>query len=242
MHSDLPKVLHPGAGQPMLRWIVQTCRDAMASRCIIVVGYRGNDVRQALTAVDGCRFVEQHQQLGTGDAVRMAEPAFENSLPGDVLVLAGDGPLIRASTLVKLIEKHHQTQAAATLATAIVDDPNGLGRVIRNDQGQFEAIVEDKDADAKQLKIREINPSYYCFNRALLFDTLKQVGNDNESGEYLLTDVPGLLRTNGHQVSLLDSIPPEDVLSVNTPQQLARVEQIFQNRLADSPNMLRQRA
>jgi len=229
--KPLPKVLYPAAGEPMVVWVVRACRAAGVERCIIVIGYEGQQVRDALADEPGCSFVEQTEQLGTGHAALMAAPLFEGQPATDVFVLAGDGPLIRAETLRTLLRTHRETDADATLATAVIDDPTGYGRVIRNDAGGLDSIVEHKDATPDQLAVREINPSYYCFRSNLLFDALSRVSNNNSQGEYYITDVPGMLQREGHVVSVVDAVPPEDVHSVNTPEQLELVDRILRQRL-----------
>ncbi len=231
MAGDKPKVLYPVADQPMVKWVVQACRQAGVERCIIVIGYGGDQVRAALADEPACAFVEQKEQLGTGHATRMAQPLFATDRPVDVFVLAGDGPLIREQTLQKLLEVHRAHHAAATLATAVLDNPTGYGRVIREADGSFKTIVEQKDATPQQLQIREVNPSYYCFRSDLLFAALGQVKNANKSGEYYLTDVPELLKRQGHATAVVEAVPPEDVLSINTPEQLAEVDRILRGRL-----------
>ena len=150
MGGDRPKVLYEVADLPMVTWVVRACRAAGVSRCIVVVGYKGDDVRAALASEPGCEFVEQTEQLGTGHAAQMAAPFFEGQPDGDVFVLAGDGPLIRAATLETLLDTHRQRNADATLATAVIDDPSGYGRVVRDPHdGDFMAIVEQKDATPK---------------------------------------------------------------------------------------------
>jgi len=232
MGTDLPKVLHEVAGKPMLRWVVEACFAAGVQRCVVVVGYRGDDVRAAMADEPRCVFVDQVEQLGTAHAADMARPIFENLPAGDVFVLAGDGPLIRSQTLARLLEVHRRTKAAATLATAVIDDPTGYGRIVRNAQNHFARIVEQKDASPEELALHEVNPSYYCFRSDDLFATLANVGNTNQSAEYYLTDVPGLLRKQGRAVTLVDAVPAEDVLSINTPEQLAEVDRILQQRTA----------
>ncbi|MCX5660692.1 MAG: NTP transferase domain-containing protein [Planctomycetota bacterium] len=234
MGSDKPKVLFEVAGEPMVRWVVRACREAGVTRCIIVVGYRGQDVRDALANEPGCAYVEQKEQLGTGHAARMAEGLFSPDKPVDLFVLAGDGPLIRAETLKKLLAVHRQRGAAATLASALLDDPTGYGRVLREADGSFKTIVEQKDSTPEQLLVREVNPSYYCFRSDLLFSALGRVRNDNKQGEYYLTDVPALLKAQGKTAAVIDAVPPEDVLSINTPEQLAEVDRILRKRLAAS--------
>lgn len=234
MGSDLPKVLFEVGGKPMLRWVVDACFAAGVETCVVVVGYRGDDVRAALADESRCVFVDQTEQLGTAHAADMARPVFETMPAGDVFVLAGDGPLIRSQTLARLLELHRRTKASATLATAVLDDPTGYGRVVRNASGSFDRIVEQKDATPDELAIQEVNPSYYCFRSDDLFDGITQVSNANQQGEYYITDVPGLLRKQGKTITLIDAVPAADVLSINTPEQLDAVDQILQQRLASA--------
>ena len=231
MGGDLPKVVHEVAGKPMVYWVVKACKDAGAQRCILVIGYKGELVREALAGEEGVEFVEQTEQLGTAHAVQMAEPAFDRQPIGDVFVLAGDGPLIRAQTLSRLIEVHRRTHAAATLATSVIDDPTGYGRIVRDAEGNFSAIVEQKDATQKQLDIKEVNPSYYCFDGQKLFKTIDAISANNAQGEYYITDAPGILKSLGQTVTLVDAVPPADVLSINNPDQLAIVDLILRDRL-----------
>ncbi|MCC6581783.1 MAG: NTP transferase domain-containing protein [Phycisphaeraceae bacterium] len=230
MNSELPKVLLEVAGRPMLHWVVDACREAGVRRCILVVGFKADLVRDSLKGDDFCAFVDQPEQLGTGHATRMAQPLFDHVLPVDVFVLAGDGPLIRPATLRRLLDCHRSTKAVSTLATAVIDDPAGYGRVLRAADGSFDRIVEQKDATDAQKQIREVNPSYYCFRSDRLFAGLAEIRADNSQKEYYLTDVPGLLKRKGQTVSVVDAVPPEDVLSINTPQQLAEVDRILRAR------------
>jgi bifunctional UDP-N-acetylglucosamine pyrophosphorylase / glucosamine-1-phosphate N-acetyltransferase len=174
-------------------------------------------------------YAVQEPQLGTGHAVMQAKSCFESWL-GDVLVLAGDGPLIREQTLRTLIDAHRRSGAAATLATAVIGDPTGYGRIIRGASGRFERIVEHKEASAGELAIREVNPSYYCFRAERLFDLLSRLRNDNAKGEYYLTDVFAMILDEGEHVEVIEAVPAEDVLSINTPQQLAEVDAILRRR------------
>ena len=240
MGSDLPKVLLDVAGHPMLWWVVNACRQAGVARCIIVIGYRGELVRQVMEPFEDCLFVEQTEPLGTGHATQMAQPLFEDT-HRQVFVLAGDGPLIRPQTLDRLLQTHRATAAAATLATAVIDQPEGYGRIVRNGDGSFQAIVEQKDASPQQLEIREINPSYYCFASHLLFDALSRVGNDNRQHEFYLTDVPALLQADDRLVTVVDAVPADDVLSINTPEQLEQVDRILQQRQEPQTPSIRQR-
>jgi bifunctional UDP-N-acetylglucosamine pyrophosphorylase / glucosamine-1-phosphate N-acetyltransferase len=233
MKSDLPKVLHPIGGRPMVRAVVDACREAGCVRVVLIVGYKQELVRSAMADDATVEFAVQDQQLGTGHAVQCARGLFEpeSAAPGNpVFVLAGDGPLIRAATLRTLLDRHRSTRALATLATSVIDDPTGYGRIVRTAGGRFVGIVEHKDCSPEQLAIREVNPSYYCFDARALFDTLGRLAPNAASGEYYITDVPGLLLGGGERVEVIDAVPPEDVLSINTPEQLAAVDAIFRSR------------
>ena len=231
MQSDLPKVMHEVAGRPMVHWVVDACRDAGASRIVVVVGHRAELVRESLADQSDVEFVMQKEQLGTGHAVDQARDALADSPSHDLLVLCGDGPLIRTETLRILLDRHRSSGAAATLATAVIEDPSGYGRIVRDDEGDFARIVEQKDANETELAIQEVNPSYYCFRTGPLFERLSRTGNDNANGEYYVTDVFGIARQDGDRVAVVDAVPPEDILSINTPDQLAEVDEILRTRL-----------
>lgn len=236
MNSDLPKVVHKVAGQPMVRWVVQACREAGADPIVLVIGHGGEAVREAFADDDAdIRYVLQDQQLGTGHATLCAKKELAD-FDGDVLVLAGDGPLIRAQTIRTMHCKHVETKAAATMATSVIPDPTGYGRIVRDPPatGRFQAIVEHKNASQAQRQIREVYPSYACFDARLLFEMLGQVKPDHVSNEYYLTEVFGMLKDCGHRVEIVDAVPPEDVLSINDPQQLAEVDSILRARLSSS--------
>ena len=233
MQSDLPKVMHEIADRPMLHWVVDACREVGAGRIVVVVGHREELVRASLEGADDVEFVTQSEQLGTGHAVDQARPLFADESDRDVLVLCGDGPLIRAETLRTLVETHRSADADATLATSVIEDPTGYGRIVRDDSGRFERIVEQKDAGERELAIREVNPSYYCFRSKPLFERLSRTDNDNANGEYYVTDVFGIARRDGATVEVVAAVPPEDILSINTVDQLASVDRIMRNRLAD---------
>ncbi len=233
MPGDLPKVAHTVGGRPMVAWVVDAVRGAGARPIVLVVGHRA-DVVKGLFGRDEAdlAFAHQAEQLGTGHATACAEAALRG-FRGDVLVLAGDGPLIRPETLRRLVERHRASGAAATLAAATIDDPTGYGRIVRGADGGFERIVEHADATPAQRASHEVYPSYACFDAALLFAALRRVGHDAASGECRVTDVPALLRREGRRVELVDGFPPQDVLSINTPQQLREVEAILAGRLEE---------
>jgi len=255
MRSDLPKVLHPADGAPMVRHVVAALRELGASPIVLVVGHGANLVREAFVGEDGrteenLDFALQAEQLGTGHAVACGLEALEASKSrksgdpgeaaetgGDLLILCGDGPLIRAETLRTLLDAHRSSGAAATLATSRVADPTGYGRIARDTEGRFRAIVEHADATESELAIDEINPSIYAFREDALRETLPKVGRGNAKGEVYLTDVFGLLledRREGRRaepaVEVVAAVPPEEILSVNTPDQLAEVDRILRRR------------
>lgn len=241
MKSDLPKVAHEIAGEPMVRWVVRACADAGCTRIVVVVGYQQEIVRQSLADLRGqiapasIEFAVQDQQLGTGHAVLVTKDLFdaEASEHGHgVLVLAGDGPLIRSETLQQIRDRHESTGAGATLATSRIEDPSGYGRIVRDAAGRFIGIVEQKNATVDQLAINEVNPSYYLFDAKHLFDALAKVERNEVTGEYYITDVPTLLLGSGERVEVIEAVPPADVLSINTLEQLAEVDQIMRSRLS----------
>lgn len=238
MGSDLPKVVHEVGGRPMVCAVVDACRGAGCERVVLVVGYKQEVVRELIAAQGaawsaGIEFAVQEEQLGTGHAVLSAKAGLGetvNEKGRPCFVLAGDGPLIRAETLKTLLQTHAMAGAAATLATSVIDDPTGYGRIARDSRGKLRAIVEHKDCTPEQLAIREVNPSYYCFDLAKLFAALADVKRNEGSGEYYITDVPALLLKRGDRVEVIEAVPPQDILSINTPAQLAEVDAIYRSR------------
>lgn len=231
MNSDLPKVLHQVADRPMVAWVVEACRQAGATRCVVVVGYKAELVRAALADQLDVVFVDQHERLGTGHAAMMAEPLYADVRDCDVLVIAGDMPLLRGATLKRLVAEHRATRAVASMATGELADPTGYGRIVRDGAGQFVGIVEHKDATDAQRQIREVNPSCYCFDAAGLFSLLKELGRDNAQGEYYITDTLGLCRSAGQPVAVVKAMGPEEVQGINNPRQLAEVDAMMRGRM-----------
>jgi len=236
MGSDLPKVCHEVGGRPMVCAVVDACLEAGCSRVVVVVGYKQELVREALASYgERVEYAVQDEQLGTGHAVMCARDAFEGVDPStDVFVLCGDGPLIRSETLGVLLSTHRGAGAEATLATSRIEDPTGYGRIVRDASGGFARIVEHKNATDAERSIDEINPSYYCVGAGALFSALDRVGRDDLTGEYYITDIFGLIRSGGGRVGIVDTVPSEDILSINTPEQLARVDEVYRARGAGS--------
>ena len=235
MGSDLPKVCHPVGGRPMISAVVDACLEAGCSRVVVVVGYKQELVRAALAEYGGrVEFAVQDEQLGTGHAVMCAAGAYpEDARDGlDLFVLCGDGPLIRPETLRTVLARHREAGASATLATSVIAEPAGYGRIVRDGRGRFVRIVEQKNATPEELRIREVNPSYYCFEAGAMFRALSGVKRDEVSGEYYVTDVFEKMLGEGLSVEVIDAVPPEDVLSINTPEHLAEVDRIYRERAA----------
>ncbi|NNE43672.1 MAG: NTP transferase domain-containing protein, partial [Gemmatimonadetes bacterium] len=228
MKSDLPKVLHPVAGVPLVARVAQAAKDAGMDRIVVIIGNRAELVRERF-ADSGWEFVEQTERLGTGDAVKRARKQLEE-FDGDVLVLAGDVPLLEASTLRTLREQHHASGAAATVLTANLDDATGYGRIVRDAAGEFTGIVEHKDATEAQRAITEVNSSIYCFDAGALVSVLDRFSRDNAQGEEYLTDAIGLLRGDGLKVAAVAAATPDEILGVNTPDQLGEIEAILERR------------
>jgi bifunctional UDP-N-acetylglucosamine pyrophosphorylase/glucosamine-1-phosphate N-acetyltransferase len=232
MNSDLPKVLHTVCGRPMLAYVLDACAAAGCKDLIVVIGYQAERVRAAFaTPPRGTRltWVQQTPQLGTGHAVMVCRKELQR-LSGPVLVVAGDGPLVRSDTLKRLLEEHVRNGAACTLATSILDDPGRYGRIVRDPRGELVGIVEYLDADDSQRQIREVNVSMYCFDAAALVGVLDRLTHDNAKGEYYLTDALGLLAADGRKLSAVAAVPSEEVLSINTLEQLRQVEAILARR------------
>lgn len=229
MKSELPKVLAPVCGRPMIEHVLEAIRAAGIERIVVVIGYRGDLVREALTHWQGVEFVEQSPQLGTGHAVMVCRKALENH-EGPVFILTGDTPLVQPSTLRAMSDEFAKARPACLLGTARKENPDGLGRVIRDAEGNFLAIVEQRDATPEQLAVTEVNMSYYLFDSRELWHALDQVKNNNAQGEYYITDCPGILKAEGKQVRALCALTGCETLSVNTVEELAEVEAELQKR------------
>jgi bifunctional UDP-N-acetylglucosamine pyrophosphorylase/glucosamine-1-phosphate N-acetyltransferase len=230
MKSKHPKVLHEICGKPMLDFVLRACFDAGCDKILVVVGHGKDEVMAAFAHERRIEWVEQSEQLGTGHAARMCE-AHLRQRKGDVFILAGDGPLIRAEVLRTLLRAHQDDQAAASMATALLDEPYGYGRVVRDEAGTFVEIVEEIDCTPQQREIREVFPSYYCFRTDDLLFALSRLKNENKKNEYYLTDTYGILRAAGRKVTAVQAVSADDVLGINTREQLAHADTIMQDRI-----------
>ena len=223
MKSELPKVLIPVAGRPMIEYVLDALASARVRQTVVVIGYRGDLVRQRLGRRPGVAFVEQKEQLGTGHAVMAARGALAGH-DGPVLVVTGDSPLMQSASISALLKEFNHMQPACLLGTAHRSDPTGLGRIVRDAVGRFAAIVEERDASPDQRQITEVNMSCYVFNCRDLLDALDKIGRHNAQGEYYITDCPGVLKREGKPVEALPVLQPCEALSINTVDELGVVE------------------
>jgi bifunctional UDP-N-acetylglucosamine pyrophosphorylase/glucosamine-1-phosphate N-acetyltransferase/UDP-N-acetylglucosamine pyrophosphorylase len=227
MKSELPKVLVPVGGRPMVRYVIDALRSAGVSRLVVVVGYRAELVKTELAGVPGVEFAEQREQLGTGHAVMMCRDALADHR-GPAVVVAGDSPMLQTASVVALLEEFDARKAACLLGTVRRDDPRGFGRILRNAEGRFIGIVEDQDASPQQRAVTEINASTYVFDSAELLWSLDQLRADNSQQEYYITDCPAILLAAGKRVEALPVLKPCEALSINSVEELAAVEQELQ--------------
>jgi bifunctional UDP-N-acetylglucosamine pyrophosphorylase/glucosamine-1-phosphate N-acetyltransferase len=230
MKSKKPKVLHEVCGRPMLDYILQAAFGAGCDKVLVVVGHGKEEVISRFEHDKRIKFVEQTEQLGTGHAARMCEAELKKS-HGDVFILVGDVPMIRTEVLRTLLQAHRDEKAAASTATAVLEDPFGYGRIIRDENGEFVDIVEELDCTPEQRKLQEVFPSYYCVKADELVFALSKLQNNNKKSEYYLTDIFGILRRAGKRVIAVQAVTLEDVLAPNNRQQLADADEIMQERI-----------
>ena len=229
MKSNLAKVLHRAGGFSLVEHVVRTAgTQASADRTIVVTGHQAESV-EALLGPYGVRFARQTEQKGTGHALLMTKDQAE-LMGGLLVVLYGDCPLLSPSTLEQLLRRHQETGVAATVITAELEDPTGLGRIILDAQGHLEAIVEQKAATPAQLAIKEINSGIYCFDAALLWKHIGEIGTSNPAREYYLTDIMQILRGHGHRVTTLRLDDPNEIFGINTKVELSVVDKLFRDR------------
>ncbi|WP_237982464.1 bifunctional UDP-N-acetylglucosamine diphosphorylase/glucosamine-1-phosphate N-acetyltransferase GlmU [Bacillus thuringiensis] len=228
MKSKLYKVLHPVCGKPMVQHVVDQVTQLGLQKLVTVVGHGAEMVQEQLGNVS--EFALQAEQLGTAHAVDQAASVLANE-EGTTLVICGDTPLITAETMEALLQQHKEAGAMATVLTAYIEEPAGYGRIVRNENGHVEKIVEHKDANEKELAIKEINTGTYCFDNKALFASLSKVSNDNVQGEYYLPDVIEILKNEGHIVSAYQTEHFDETLGVNDRVALSQAEIIMKNRI-----------
>ena len=227
MKSDLPKVLHKLDGRYVVDHVIDSARRAGIERHILVIGYQADKVEEALKD-RGVEFVLQAKQSGTGHAVMMAEPLLAG-FDGDLVVLCGDMPLVRPETIKSLIEERHRLNASAVVLTAILENPSRYGRIVRDEHGFLQAIIEYRDADNNIRKIKEVNTATYCFDWKELKPILKRLDDKNDQGEYYLTDSIAILVNNGRKVGALVAADPAEGLGVNSADELLAAEKLLKS-------------
>ncbi|MBS4024412.1 MAG: bifunctional UDP-N-acetylglucosamine diphosphorylase/glucosamine-1-phosphate N-acetyltransferase GlmU [Clostridia bacterium] len=228
MKSKLAKVLQPLNGKGMIQYVVDALAGAGITEQIIVVGHQQEQVRQHLG--ETVKYAVQSEQLGTGHAVMMAQKEIDPNEDGLVLVVCGDTPLLRGETIAGLIAAHQQRGAAATILTCDFAEPTGYGRIIRDEQGQVKAIVEEKDAGENEKRIKEINTGTYCFHSKALWGALAQIKPVNAQGEYYLTDVIQILGRNLAKVGAHKIDRVEETMGINNKVQLAEAAKVLRHR------------
>jgi len=227
MKSALPKVLHRVGGKSMLQHVLDAANKAGSEKNIVVVGFGGQTVKEAIGSQ--AEFVVQEEQLGTGHAVMQAEQLLKE-FDGTVMVLCGDTPLLQGDLIAKLYNEHKQAGAKATVLTAKMPDATGYGRIIRTANGAVRKIVEQKDASAEELLVDEVNSGIYCFECAALFESLAKLNCNNAQGEYYLTDVLEILGKENEKVWAVVADDYEQTLGINSRVQLAGAEHILRRR------------
>lgn len=228
MKSSLVKVLHPLCGVPMIQHVLQTVRQAGAQRIVTVVGHQAERVRAVCG--DTVEYAVQHEQKGTGHAVLQAEPLLAAER-GTILIVFGDTPLYRVESVVGLIRAHQESGAAATILSAIVDDPTGYGRIIRDANGKFLRVVEQSDASPEEAAVNEINTGMCCIEADRLFIGLRRLGTDNKQGEYYLPDLFANLVAEGERVEAVPLQDPTEAQGINSRRHLAEAEAILRDRI-----------
>ncbi|RLD11927.1 MAG: UDP-N-acetylglucosamine diphosphorylase/glucosamine-1-phosphate N-acetyltransferase [Chloroflexota bacterium] len=227
MCSNLPKVLHPILGKPIAQYALDAVASISDKEPILVVGHKADEVKQALP--ENTRYVYQAEQLGTGHAVQQAEKLLTGNTDF-VLVTYADMPLLRSETLENLVETQKNNQGPLTMLTVILDDPHGFGRIIRNEDGEVQAIVEEADASPKQREVKELNAGVYCFSSAWLWKAINNL-KLSPKGEYYLTDLVEAAVSEGLKVCTVSTNEPSELIGVNTRVHLAEAAKIIQERI-----------
>ena len=229
MKSELPKVIHKALGKPMVEYSIEAAVEAGAdmSEVCLVVGHKADMVKDVVG--EGVTYVLQEEQLGTGHAVKCAKEFIGTD--GLTMVLCGDTPLITGATLKTLVDTHIAENNAITVLTAKVDDPTGYGRIIKDEDGNFIKIVEQKDASEEEQKVNEINSGMYLFDSGILSRTLDMIDNNNAQGEYYLTDTIEIVKNkNLGRVATVVVKDANEIKGVNSPEQLKEAEDILMQR------------
>ncbi len=232
MRSSMPKVLHEVCGMTLLECVIEAVQGAEISEVVVIVGDKKDAVKDILKGIS-VEIIEQREQLGTAHAV-MSARNFLSQAGGVVVVLNGDTALIKPQTLKRLIAANAETDADATLLTAYLDKPQGYGRILRDASGRIKGIIEENEAGADELKIKEINVGIYVFKVASLLKGLDKIVPHNKKGEFYLTDIVSILYGKGEKIKGLESLDTAEALGVNTQLDLATVNQIRRSEIIRS--------
>ncbi|MCL2221841.1 MAG: NTP transferase domain-containing protein [Oscillospiraceae bacterium] len=224
--SDAPKVMREASGRPILSYVLDALSFINNENIILVVGYKKESVMECFK---GYQFAVQHEQLGTGHAVMAAQEQL-SAHKGAVLICYGDMPAMRRETYENLINTHIKQGNDCTLLTGTSKLPMAFGRIIRGKDGVFERVVEEKDASPEELKIKELNTGVYVFDTQKMLDALKQLKNNNSQGEYYATDIPAIMKSKGGKIGVLMQDLGDDIIGINTSEELAIVEEILSKR------------
>ena len=223
MNSELPKVLHKLQGKPLIDYVIDQSELLNPKEIILVVGFKKDYIIEHTAKRINLKYATQMKQLGTGHAVLQTSELLKNK-KGHILILYGDVPNIKASTLQPIIDDHILTNRDLTLITAEIDDPAGYGRIIRDKNGSLLKIVEEKDCNDYEKKIKEWNPGIYIFKIPEVFEVLNNISTNNASKEYYLTDAIGIAQQSNMQIKAIKIADSNEVIGVNTTYQLEKLE------------------
>ncbi len=227
MKSDKAKVIHQVYGKAMIEWVYEAVRDSGVDKCVAIVGHKADQVKDYMG--NKVEYVLQEQRLGTGHAVQQAHSYFDEG-NGQILVLYGDTPLISAQTIQSALQYYNEGNYKAVVISAEVDDPSGYGRIIRDGEGRLVKIVEQRDANEAEKAVREINSGMYVFSSRELAEALKLLKNDNEQGEYYLTDTLEIMLSKGYKAGIYKVADSDEILGANDPQQLGQIAEIMKKK------------
>jgi bifunctional UDP-N-acetylglucosamine pyrophosphorylase/glucosamine-1-phosphate N-acetyltransferase len=233
MKSDKIKVLHPVAGKAIIKHVINTL-DGLNSKIVNVIGHQKDEVQKELEDLDkwDLNYVIQSEQLGTGHAVKQAESYIENH-EGAVLILYGDTPLLSRESIAQFVKEHQLNNSDLTVMTAVMDDPEGYGRIVKDEAENLTAIVEEKDADPETKKIKEINSGVNCIDSKLLREFLANMDNNNSQNEYYLTDIIEYAVNKNKNINTYTVQDSDEIIGINTRKQQAEAEKVLRKRIID---------
>ncbi len=232
MKSEMPKVLHEINGKAIIEFVIENARTLGVAKVFVVIGYQGGLVQYRLKS-RGLEFVWQREQLGTGHALLQAKPYLEH-FKGKILVLCGDMPLVSVSSLEKLLTALDEEGVSAAVLTGELEDPQEYGRVVKTKNGYVDKIVEYKDANPKEKKIKEVSSGTFCFEARTLFPILEQITADNAQQEYYLTDVVRILKEQRKKTVTVPAQASEELMGINSEEDLQALKETWANKLAGS--------